>query len=210
MLIQILCDKNYNCRKVANSKSTNDTSVSLDDSDSNKNQRKKKATKKPTHPHHTSIKMEKSQRNNKQRDFTEIELDESVIFGQPASFYPKKCEHTNFHTTPTNSNLQFSPSFNLEPNKKSNPIGPSNCNSCQTQTIFPKISLQNVCPSCTTVNFQNTQTQTQSQTNPAPSTPKQTNSNQSILKQTKTKADIHESPLDVSSTQNNESFQSCK
>ena len=168
----------------------------MDDSDSNKNQRKKKTTKKPTHPTHTSIKMEKSQCNNKHCNFTEIEMDESVIVGQPASFYPKKFEHTN-------SNLQFSPSFNLKPNKKSTPIGSSYCNSCQT--------MSNVCPnpSCTTLRFQYTQTQTQSQTNPVHSTPKQTDHVHSILKQTETKADIHESPVNVSNTQNNESFQSC-
>ena len=205
-MIQIFCNKNYRCQKAANLKSTSDKSVSLDDSDSNKNQRKKKTTKKPTHPTHTSIKMEKSQCNNKHCNFTEIEMDESVIVGQPASFYPKKFEHTN-------SNLQFSPSFNLKPNKKSTPIGSSYCNSYQT--------MSNVCPnpSCTTLRFQNTQTQTQSQTNPVHSTPKQTNPVHStpeqtdhvhsILKQTETKADIHESPVNVSNTQNNESFQSC-
>ena len=141
-------------------------------------QMKQKTTKKPAH---TTIKIEKSQSN------------ESVICNQPASFNPSKCKHECHTFEP------FSPSFNLKTNKKSTPIDRHQCN-------CGNIPMKNISQdhSFSNVRFQNTQTQTRSQTNPAHSTPKQTHPVGSM--QTETKADIHQNPQNVSSIESFKSF----
>ena len=196
VMIQIMCNKKYKCQKTKDSKLNVEKGSSSDEPSDNENKQKIQKKKKTKTLKHASIKMNDSQLNNKKRVSIEEDLHESVVVGQPTFCYPSICKHTYLptctHPTPcSHSNLPFSPSFNLEPNKKSTPKSClSNCNFSQN------IPMQT---NCTNLPFQNTQTC--SQNFPNHSTPKQTQT---------VKADIHKSPLNVSNIdQNNESFQSC-
>ena len=158
----------------------------------------------------------KQKTKKKKQNQTKINMDKSVILGQPtSSCCPSTCGHilgqptssccpsTCGHTveTFTHSNLPFSPSFNLSTNKKSTPVHQAHlCNSYQPNMnpIFPNSN-------CTNVHFQNTKTQTRahSVSHPAHSSPKQTQT------QVETKADVHENRLNTSNIIIDESFHSC-
>ena len=196
VMIQIFCNKKYKCQKANESKLSIETNSSSDEQSNNKTNEKKKKKRRTKKPSHISIKMEKRESSDhNKRVSIEKDLHDSVIIGQPTSCFPSTCQHTNF---PTISNSQFSPSFNLKTNQKSTP---ANCSCCQKHVVFQNVPNSTIFSerNGTNVNFENTQTQTRSQTNPVHSTPKQTH----------TRADIHESPQNVSDSQNNESFQSC-
>ena len=139
VLIQILCDKNYKCKK--KSSSTIDS-----DSDSIENDRK-------TLPKH--IKKEKVTFTDQPQSLNVPTTSETINFGNQTSILrsPHSCK-PNISETVTfdnqTSTLQFPPSFNLKSDEKSTPKPSANLNNtcridldCLPQNNFISPTRQN-------------------------------------------------------------------
>ena len=123
VLVQIFCNKKYNCPKIDEI----DTSCSDIDSDIEESKNKKKRiTKKKTNQ--TNIEMEKKK---KTVSIEEDRHNETCILNQPQSKDPSfsKKKTLNWTDNYDNETLNVPPSFNLRPNQKSTPI--RSCQQCK-------------------------------------------------------------------------------